>query len=204
MKIRLFISMFLLLAVTCVGMLNLIPDTDATSDTDKPVLIKRYSSTISLNEEELFGYADLVAQGKVKEVSEPKLVKTQPGTEDESFLIYKDYVFVIDEAFKGCKPTDEVTIRVPGGQVGKKEFITDGTAPELNKKQILFLKQYQHEGAPDVAYVILCDSIGKYTIDNDEVRSFDKAHTTSSFKEKLSNLKEKHGDKIILPPGFIQ
>lgn len=203
MKNKIILSIFLLLVASCVGIFNLIPDKGTAMDNKKPVLIKQYSSYVNLNEEELFGYADIVALGKVKEVSQPKMVKKEEGTEDESYIIFKDYTFIIEKFFKGSEPKAEVVIRIPGGQIGKKQFVSDDPTPELNKNQILFLKKYQYENT-DEAYAILCGPKGKYVIESDKANSFNKTYSVESFVTMLSNFKNKHGEKIVLPPGFLE
>jgi len=86
----------------------------------------------------------------------------------------------------------------------KKIYRSDSPAPELNKKQILFLKKYQPEGTPDEAYVILCGPLGKYIVHENKINGMDKSYDTASFIKTLYDFKEKYGDRIVLPAGFVR
>lgn len=172
-----------------------------SSNEDTNVNIVLHSMWINLNEEELFGYADIVALGEVKSISNPQETKL----EDVS-IIYKDYSFVVKEAYKGMvEPGTEIIIRVPGGTIGKKTMVTDAARPEKDKQQILFLKKSELANSKDEAYDILCGPLGKYVINDNKIENqIGMVEDVSTFKERINGLKNKIGNNIILPPCFIR
>lgn len=171
---------------------------------DKGYVIETYSSTVALNPEQLFGYADIVALGKVKKVSEPQETMKEVGGENKP-LIFRDYVFEVKEAFKGAYPGDEVIVRARGGQIGKKVFISNDTPiPDTKNDQILFLKKYQLGNSSGLAYCLLGDYQGIYVVDGYNVINVQGNKEIKAFKEELKAYKDKFGDKISLPPGILE
>lgn len=173
----------------------------AAKDDDKTVA-KESSLFVEMSQDELFGYADIVATGKVKKVSDPKEFKHNVGGEDK-FIICKDYTFEVVEGFKGIRPSTEIIIRIPGGEIGKKVYSSDAAVPDLKQEQILFLKQYQGDNTQDVTYSILGGPQGKYVIEGNKAINLEKEKDLNAFKAELKSLKDKVGDKVILPPGFL-
>lgn len=173
---------------------------NVSSEDEKNITTMASASYLQMNEEELFGFADIVALGKVKKVSEPKEMKYSMDSEVKS-IIYKDYLFEIKESFKGASPSSEVIIRVPGGQIGKKIYISDVPVPDLEKEQILFLTRYLRHYSSDVTYSILGGQQGKYTINGSTIKNIDKQKDLTTFEKELKVYKGKYGDKIIPPPG---
>lgn len=200
MKVKTFILAFSICSLLFgVAYLNYNPLARKSIDEDKSFKIVQSNMWIDLNEEQMFGYADIIALGAVKNISDPQ--KTEI---DDQHIIYTDYIFAVNEAFKGVEPGTEITIRIPGGKIGKTEFESDAASPEIGIEQILFLKKYEL-GKGD-AYSILCGPLGKYTLNNDNIENNirNNIENISTYKERLYELKNKIGNNIILPEGFTQ
>lgn len=159
------------------------------------------SSYIKMNEDELYRYADVVVFGKVKSISDSKEVNRKFG-DDERFVIYRDYVFEVKEVLKGS-PENEVIIRVAGGEIGKRRFVSDEIKPDKEKDQILFLKEYNVAGTKDKTYTILGGPQGKYIIEENKAIGIN-TREMSEFLAEINGFKVKYGDKIVPPPGGLQ
>lgn len=173
----------------------------AAKDTNN-IIANESSIFVEMNNDEMFGYADIVASGKVKKISGPKEFMHNVDGEDK-YIISKDYTFVVSEAFKGTNPGSEIIVRVPGGEIGKKIYKSDAEEPDLKQEQVLFLKRYQGDNSQDVTYCILGGPQGKYIIDGGKAKNLENEKELNVFKTELKSLKNKTGDKIVLPPGFL-
>lgn len=158
-------------------------------------------SYIDFTDEELFGFADIIASGKVKSISKPFEEIRNIGGENKS-LIFRDYTFEIKEFFKGAKNSSEVVIRELGGEIGKRKLISDSIVPDAEKDQILFLKKKQL--AQGEVYVILGGHKGKYVIEENMAKNIIKDKDVSLLKSELKSYKEKYGDKVIIPACFVK
>jgi len=170
---------------------------------EEKVIAKQYNSYVKMSKEELFAYADIVALGKVKEISEPGELKHDIGGE-EKLVIFNDYTFEIVEAFKGFNPGTEIIIRVPGGKLNNRIFISDAVVPDLNQSQILFLKKYQWGNSNEVTYHILGGHQGKFLVNGNKAIGMEMDRDINNFKDELKTYKDKYGEKIVLPPGFLK
>lgn len=198
MKVKLAIITSFLCFVLLVGFVLVNHRSPISNDNSRKIVQSHIWS--DLNEEELYGYADIIAIGEVKSINSP-----QKTWLDDQLVIYTDYIFIVNEAFKGSNPGDEITIRVPGGKIDNIEFTTDAVKPEMKKQQILFLKKYELGDQQDSPYAILCGPLGKYTLNIDQAENdIKKTENISSLKERLYLLKNTIGDKIVLPNGFIK
>lgn len=198
MKVKLAIITSFLCFVLLVGFVLVNHRSPISNDNSRKIVQSHIWS--DLNEEELYGYADIIAIGEVKSINSP-----QKTWLDDQLVIYTDYIFIVNEAFKGSNPGDEITIRVPGGKIDNIEFTTDAVKPEMKKQQILFLKKYELGDQQDFPYAILCGPLGKYTLNIDQAENdIKKTENISSLKERLYLLKNTIGDKIVLPNGFIK
>lgn len=176
----------------------------AVSGKDKIDKVSYESSVyVEMNQDELFGYADIVASGKIINVSPPKEYKHNIGGEDKS-IICKDYVFQVNESYKGSSSGSQIIIRVPGGQKDNNTYISDAETPDLKNEQVLFLKQYQGDNSGDVTYSILGGPQGKYVVDGKNAINIEKEKDLNQFKGELNSLRTKIGNKTILPQGFIK
>lgn len=173
---------------------------DSVKVADKSTTIQQQNVFVEMNTEELFGYADIVAVGKIKKISDPKETTVRVGDE-EKFMIYKDYTLEVKEAYKGIEPGVEVIVRVPGGELGKTVFVSDAAAPDKVKDQVLFLKKWPWDESEN-AFDILGGPQGVYIIEDNKAKNIEKAKDLETFKSELKDLKGKIGDQKILPPGF--
>jgi len=163
-----------------------------------------HSSNIKFDDEEIFGYADLVAIGKIVEVSEAKY-EIQDFHSKQLPYIYKDYFFEITKDLKGDLPQGEVvTVRVPGGEIGKHKFVTDSISPGTTYRQLLYLKEWNPIDDNKVTYTILGGPQGKYELREGKAVGFEKSISEEIFLEKVKGFKEKYGNKVVLPPGVIK
>ena len=167
------------------------------------VTTKQYNSYVKMSKEELFAYADIVALGKVKKISGPGELKHDVGGE-KKLVIFSDYTFEIIEAFKGINPGTEIIIRVPGGKLNNRTFISDAVVPDINQSQILFLKKYQWGNSSEVTYHILGGPQGKFLVNGNKVIGMEMDKDINNFKDELKTYKDKYGEKIKLPPGFLK
>lgn len=198
-KVFIFISALIVFA----GAMAFSPVKRGTEISDKDnKVIQESSIYVEMNQNELFGYADIIANGKVKKINPPKEYKHNIGGEDK-FIICKDYIFEVNESYKGTSPGSEIIIRVPGGEFDKKMYMSDAEMPDLKREQVLFLKRYQGDNSNDVTYSILGGPQGKYVIEDNKAINIEKEKDANQFKEELNSLSKKMGDKIVLPPGFI-
>ncbi|MFZ5598048.1 MAG: hypothetical protein ACOY35_00515 [Bacillota bacterium] len=154
----------LLVASLClaVGIYALFLSTgDSVKVADKSTTIQQQNVFVEMNTEELFGYADIVAIGKIKTISDPKETTVRVG-EEEKPMIYQVYTLEVKEAYKGIEPDAEVIIRVTGGEIRKTVFVSNA-APDKVKDQVLFLKKWPWDefenafdilGGPQGVYII--------------------------------------------------
>jgi len=170
----------------------------------KPIEITQYSSYVKFQDENLFSYADIVAAGKVVSVNQPKEMSIDIGGEQKP-MIYKDYIFEINKSIKGDYPSgSKFIIRIPGGEIGKTKFVSDDVAPEPGQEQILFLKNWKYGASTDETYIILGGQQGKFLIDVDKVVNSEKTMTVATFDAQMQGFKNKYGNKVVLPPGFLR